>query len=414
MRSTTAVIALLFAACGGPRADRDAGGTDAGGTDAGALPERCEPAPGCVPAEEACDGDDDDCDLATDEGCAECAPRTSTIVSTSSDLEPPEVAETADGYLIAWSAPSTGIFVLRVDAERRPVGEPALVVPHSGFGLRGIEICPTGGGFLLAWVLQPSDVTELRTMALDAAGMPAGAARMIETGGVATGPSLACGGGELALAWGTSAATQEVYFVRLDASGAPAGAPVSITPPATRASEPWVEWTGDGWSVAWVDHSTNASIQLTRVDPSGVASSAVALTGLVDARSPALHWNGERLGAAWLQTGAVHFAPFDRDGRPMGCDSAIEAEPRAGAPPAIDWTGSVFALAWVEQTDLIGNDAIELARFDARGGSSGASERLRGPPGGTSAAALAWTGASHLAFFVDLALASLRAAHACP
>ena len=175
----------------------------------------------------------------------------------------------------------------------------------------------TGTEYALAWGDRRDGAgSEIYFTRIDASGSKIGGDLRITTttSGSSGLPSLVWNGTEYALGFEDSrTGSQELWFVRLDATGAKVGTEVSIT---DRLFSPWnMVWDGTGYAMAWMDsRDGNPEIYFTRLDATG--SRLLGDVRITDdpaiSRAPSTAWNGTGYAVAWsdLEHGnwEVHFA----------------------------------------------------------------------------------------------------------
>lgn len=167
----------------------------------------------------------------------------------------------------------------------------------------------------------------------------------------------------------------ELYFARLDASGAKIGSELRLTTAPGSSEFPAIGWSGGGWGVAWQDtRDFNHEIYFQLVSVTGQAAAPSVRVTQDAARSlvPAIVWTGAEWGLAWADDRdgnlEVYFNRIDVTGRKLGPDRRITNTPADSASPGdrhpvgIVYDGSGFAVTWEEE-----RSAIWLARLDATG-----------------------------------------------
>src|SRR5206468_5109528 len=116
----------------------------------------------------------------------------------------------------------------------------------------------------------------------------------------------------------------EIYFARLNSSGAKIGPDVRVTNAPGSSRTPAVVWTGWEYGVVWYDdRDGNTEIYFARLDGSGVKISPdVRVTNDPASSSfPAVVWTGSEYGVAWQDTrndDGVYFARLDSEGVKVG------------------------------------------------------------------------------------------------
>lgn len=262
----------------------------------------------------------------------------------------PKIGWNGNGFGIAWldhqpSIPSAGI-------PRRTT------IDFARLGVRGNKI---GGN-----VEVPINVDSMRVL-LDAIASP-----------------LIWDGSNFAIVWSEWVPGYLTHFTRLTSDGHEIGNTSVLShqlrgSPAEGRSDSPLVWTGDGYSVVWVDPS--GSILFTRLDPEGnkIGNDIFVTSNVVNGTSLFLAWSGNGYGMTWDSPSESKFAKLDTNGSMVGGE--IDMGRRSGGP--LVWTGSEFGL--VKRTSFI--------RLDENGSKLGDVIPLYGVHNRNSiSCSLAWTG----------------------
>jgi len=127
----------------------------------------------------------------------------------------------------------------------------------------------------------------------------------------------------------------------------------------------WAQaWTGSEIAMAWSeDISGSVEIFFTRVDPTGrVVAEPTRITDAPHlSDNPVLEWSGSVFGLAWedgRNTGCdvnglecdtdIYFTALDPEGSRLWEDVRVTFRERINKPYALRWTGSVFGISWAE------------------------------------------------------------------
>ena len=195
-------------------------------------------------------------------------------------------------------------------------------------------------------------------------------------------PALVWNGTEFAVTWNDDRdGNHEIYFARLDANGAPVGGEIRVSNATGSSlfSDLAVARSSagsSGYGVVWQDdRDGNIEVYFSRLDAMGASAGAVRLTTTPLASGDAhIAWNGSGFGVTWIDekpgdadvSSYVYFAQLSESGAKMGADMLVrDADGRADVP-IIAWNGAEYGLAW---RDTRSGPAGELyfARLTAAG-----------------------------------------------
>jgi hypothetical protein len=247
----------------------------------------------------------------------------------------------------------------------------------------------TGGGHLLAWTTAPaggSTTGSVCWLRLDASSNAAGAQRCTTVEGLWTGSGsgptsvAALGNGGALVSWhvfGDASGRLDVQVQRVDASGAPVGAPALVaTGPSDQGYASSAGLSGGGAVVVWRDNAAQ-SIRMQRFDVSGVAAGGEVrvdagasgdrftpvVAGLADGGF-VVAWSGQQPGTSGS---AVYTRRFAADGTPAGGETLVSDPQVVGLYPKLaGLTGGGYVVAWNQ------GSAAVAQRFAANGSASGA------------------------------------------
>jgi hypothetical protein len=196
-------------------------------------------------------------------------------------------------------------------------------------------------------------------------------------------PSLVWTGSEYGVAWqdDRSGGTR-LYFTRVSAdTTSKLVEDVAVDDGGGDAERPSLAWTGSGYGVAWQDsRHGDTEIYFARLDASGAKSGAdVRITSAEGASErPSLIWNGDELAVAWHDgrndNNEIYFARISAGGSKIGDDVRVTDDDGASEGVSLVWTGSEYAVAWHDDRD--GAFAVYLAYLDANGNKSGEDRRI--------------------------------------
>lgn len=220
-------------------------------------------------------------------------------------------------------------------------------------------------------------------------------------------PSVHADAGQFLLLWSDArTGSADIFSLRLNAAGAPAGAeaPVASTPQSsTRPTA--TDLGGGNWFAAWeeIEAGDALSVSARKLQDPG-APTQVMSDGFMQARPRLVQVAGEPL-VAWMTmsrtdpgAATITVARFTAVGSPAGAPLAIGTGQPAHYPAVAVGTGATAAVAYVA-----GTGQVRLALIDA--GPNLTITRdvvVRDLPAGASNPALAWDGQGWLVAWEDL------------
>ncbi|MBN1772641.1 MAG: hypothetical protein JXB32_15330 [Deltaproteobacteria bacterium] len=221
------------------------------------------------------------------------------------------------------------------------------------------------------------------TLVDETLGVLGGEVRLPEGTGYSGDPSLAWNGSELAVAYSDSRDgfdRLEIYLTRVSADGVPLRPDVSVSshdPTYFAAYWPSLAPTGDGFGLSWVDTRGTGGIYGAVLDAAGLATQPdtyVAGSSATTSEAPALVWNGEGYGIAWLECPLTSqcrpsFARFDGALGRISPVVSLAPAPSVATAPSLVWNGSEYGLLWSSNQDSPGTFPQET--FFARIGADG-------------------------------------------
>lgn len=179
--------------------------------------------------------------------------------------------------------------------------------------------------------------------------------------------AIAWSGSEFGVVWADDRdGNWEVYFARLDATGARIGNDHRVTFAAGSSQEPVIEWTGSEYGVAWTDfRDGNGEIYFARLDASGtkIGDDVRVTEDEVGSLTPTLAWTGSEFGIAWTDSGPGsenHLTRLNASGAKLGDSLTITDDPAYSDIPRVSWTGSEYAVFFSD--DRNGDWEIYLTR----------------------------------------------------
>jgi len=370
----------------------------------------------------------------------------------------PSLVWTGSGYGVSWQDFRDGnleIYFARLDASGNKIGVDIRVTTNAARSFAG-GLAWTGSQYGVTWLDERDGHGEIYFATLDASGSKIGSDVRVTNDPSPRGPpkALVWTGTEYGLAWSDSRdGNYEIYFARLNATGTKIGSDVRVTSDPSSSGKPSLTWTGSEYGVSWDDARNEPGypeIYFARLDSSGAKiGSDVRVTNDASASwKPILVWTGNEYGVSWYDARdgdfeiyvarvrccddadadgwtecagdtndrdpAIHpGAPEICDGRDNdgdgtvdeGCDAICDSPEKlapdvratndtaASSYPSLVWTGSGYGVAWQDNRD--GNNEIYFARIDAAGNKIGADVRVTNAAADSSAPFLVWTGSEY-------------------
>ena len=402
-----------------------------------AFPADCNDAdPGTFPgAVEVCDGFDNDCNGAVDDG-ALCEGICISLVKSGFDTlvsgdpalsQQAALAWTGSEYGVAWRDERDGnreIYFAMVSAAGVKLTPDFRITIAAGNSVLP-SLVWTGTEFGVAWVDARDGNNEIYFNRISTAGVPITTDLRVTVNMAFSGqPSLVWTGAEYAIAWADDrAGNREVFFNRLDEVGVLAGPDVQVTTTDLAVSEqPSLRWDGTAYGLAWVDERDgNREIYFNRLDTAGTPL-AVDLRLTVDVAIPAvsaqpsLVWTGSEYALAWTDerdgNREIYFARVSALGVKQGTDVRITNQVAVSEQPSLDWTGVEYGVAWRDTRNL--NGEVFLARIDAAGVKQGVDLRISNDLGLVSLSPeLVWSGTQHSVAWHDIEISLARVDCGC-
>ncbi|MCA2979160.1 MAG: hypothetical protein INH37_12800, partial [Myxococcaceae bacterium] len=368
------------------------------------APQGCTPG---APTAETCNGLDDDCNGATDEnllpascGVGECA----VVAPTCAQGRPMACMPGAPGAEVCNRKDDDCDGTVDEGLLQNVSGDLRLTSNDAASDFVYLGASPQGFGVVWQDKRDPAGASgDVYFLALDKQGRRQGGdVRVSATPGVSTHPAVAFGSGAWGLVYADDSIDNlELYFRPLSPSGQPSGAPVRLTTAPGASDWPDVVWTGSEFAVAWEDEragSNRQDVYFMRVDASGARlGPEVRVTTDPSRQSyPILKYSGQGYGLAWTDwrdgNREIYFRRLGLDGALIGGEVRITSNPADSAWVDLAWNGTrrEWALVWHDQRD--GNAEVYLQRLDETGGRLGAEVRLTSAVGFSGYPSIDWNG----------------------
>jgi len=266
---------------------------------------------------------------------------------------------------IAWEVERADrdILFTRLDADGVEIGS-ALVIAEAPNYQGEVQLTWTGTEYGLAWHdhRDDPDVGEIYFQRMDASGALIGPTSVVVTSiGDGHRAAMEWTGSEHALVWQDErTGNRETFFARISPDGTRPDVPSEVSVSRMSAVAPDLVVGDDRLGVVWDDsRDGNREIYFRALSPTGgLLSGEVRITNATNVSGePAIAWNGSVFGIAWEDRRDgdydVYFTTVSADGAVMTPELALTADGRASRAPHITWTGTSFAVAWADAGQIV-------------------------------------------------------------
>jgi hypothetical protein len=301
-----------------------------------------------------------------------------TRVTIASDgSSEPSLVWTGSEYGLAWSDQrswSTDVFFTRLDATGLEIGDDVPLTDNVlGNSSYSSSIVWTGSEFDVAFVDTRSGPGDIFLARLNSSGTEIGSETPLVTGfGAGWYPNFVWIGTEYGLAWNiTAPGAQEVLFAHFTPLGSIVGSVVPIFSFAARSVTAYsnLVWQGREFALVWAADSTgNGEIYFSRVDASGaeIASETQITNNLDDSVMPTIAWRGDEYGLTWEENPSslgtrIYFVRLDQSGDKLGSEFEISSSQQGGEGVPLVSTSREYFFAWADNRD--GDWEIYLGRM---------------------------------------------------
>jgi hypothetical protein len=287
----------------------------------------------------------------------------------------PSLVWTGSEYAVVWTKDSDVLFA-RISAAGDKIGGDVLVAGECTGAERNPSLAWTGSEYAVAWRDMRNDEEELYFARLDASGtVPGEEIRLFDDPDhYNRSPDLVLAEGELAVAWFEGRnlyppEPSEIYFARLDFSGAFIGSEVMITNNSYSDLDPALVWTGSEYGLAW-DGGLGRDIgRFARLDSSGtVLGSGTLVTDESDYADSESHvWTGSEYAFVWddYRDGnhEIYFGRKSALGEKTEGDLRVTDNGADSFHPSLAWTGSEFGVVWSDGRVESSNSELFFTRI---------------------------------------------------
>jgi hypothetical protein len=197
---------------------------------------------------------------------------------------------------------------------------------------------------------------------------------------------------------GPASNNSDLFFTRVDASGAKIGVTTTVTTSTTTSSySPKLVWNGSEYGLAWFE--TGETLGFARLSSEGVVLSRTAVTSTSDRPTQELSLVADASGyaLAWEQYTTtkteLYFARLDRAGALRSAPQAVTNTPDYSGQPTLVWTGTEYGLAWTELTSP--KYRVYFQRRSATGATVGSIVAITDGTNYAANPALVWSGTEY-------------------
>jgi uncharacterized repeat protein (TIGR01451 family) len=333
------------------------------------------------------------------------------LTPTATNAGAPRIAWTGTEYGMVVSDNHEGdyeIYFSRFDAAFGAIGSEVRVTNATGSSASPY-LAWNGTEFGVAWQDDRDGNVEIYFTRLDASGNKIGGdVRVTNDPAVSQRPRIEWSGISWGLLWtDTRDGSSQQYFVELDASGHPVGAERRVTPLTGPNSSGRFAWNGSVYGVVY--NTARAGIQhvgFQTLDRHGDAIVPETLVTSVTAsvRTPVIAWDGvSQFGISWIdnRSGAdqLFFTRIAADGTKLtGDHPLVGLVSTASVPQMLVHSGSEWALTWIDQT--VGNAEVYFARV-AGDALANVPVRVSDNPATAQNPALEWSGSEYAIAFAE-------------
>jgi hypothetical protein len=350
----------------------------------------------CCSMEEICwDGHDDDCDGDVDEtGPLMADVRVTSDASASGGAS---LQWTGSEFGVAWADSlddGPGIYLARISASGSTIESLERVSDSGLCSHRDPSIQWTGSEFGVAWEDNRLSVWLIYFTRISSTGTKIDSDVQVSSSGQAEHPSLQWTGTEFAVSW---IGGSYIYFARLSPSGSVIDSGAVLNDPTADYDTPVIAWSGSEFGMAWSDlWNLHWEIHFARLSSSGdmIGGDTMMTPSSSHAENPSIVWAGTMYGLAWEDTrdggSGTYFTRISGSGEKIGGDVRVTSGFVWAKNPTIQWTGEDFALAW--QDDGFGQDEIFFAIYSSTVTRLGSIVRVTDALGYSENPSIQWTG----------------------
>jgi hypothetical protein len=228
------------------------------------------------------------------------------VTNATNSSQNPSLVWTGSEYGLAWHDGRDAnweVYFTRLDDQGVKIGGDVRLTNATNSS-QNPSLAWAGTGYGVAWHDGRDANWEIYFARVDADGNKVGDdVRITDALQSSQSPSLAWNGSEYLVAWSDGRdANWEIYDARISAAGAKVGSDVRITSKANSSQGPSLSWNGSGYGIAWYDgRDGNLEIYFNRLDGSGAKTGRDIRTTQASgvSQSPSLAWNGGGYAIGW-------------------------------------------------------------------------------------------------------------------
>ncbi len=175
----------------------------------------------------------------------------------------PEIAATADRYIIAWieeSGDAPALMAISVDENGNPGSStPHLISTEDGIYSQATPaMAVLGDAAVIVW--NTPNQLEILARRLNGLAEPQGDAQVVAEGDICLAPRIAAGDGGFMVSWSMQEYSDlEAYARKIDANGAPIGDQHRLTWTPSDVMSSAIAWSGSEYAVAWLSPKANGA-----------------------------------------------------------------------------------------------------------------------------------------------------------
>jgi len=298
------------------------------------------------------------------------------ITNASGDSWYSSLVWTGTEFGVSWQDRRDGndeIYFARIDSSGNKIGSDVRITNDVG-GSGHPSLVWTGTEYGVSWYDNRDGNTEIYFARIDSTGAKIGTdMRITNDAGLSENPSLAWANTEYGVSWiDNRDGNTEIYFARIDSSGSKIGGDARITNDSGLSTYPSLVWTGIEYGVSWYDdRDGNWEIYFVRVDTFGskIGGDARITNDISNSSRPSLVWTGVEYGVSWNDfrdsNNEIYFARIDTSGNKLGTDVRITIDVASSMSPSLVWMGTEYGVSW--QDDRDGANEIYFARIGQSG-----------------------------------------------
>ena len=214
---------------------------------------------------------------------------------------------------VVWVDGAGEVLFARLDATGSPVGLVAGLTDGAGTA-RGPALAWSGSEFAAVWHAKDAgNNNQIYFTRVDISGSEIGSETAVTATAVNSRlPDVVWSGAGYGVAWAEAGgASRFAQFALLDAAGALLSGPTALSDLQTATMGPSLAWSGSDYGVSWRDtRHGNGEVYFSRVDASGAeVGSELRLTDSpADSLPGPLVWTGTEFAIAWSETPQIRFA----------------------------------------------------------------------------------------------------------